>query len=208
VGVNPNLVPLLELDRQLEIVTQQVIRARIYFDLWWFYKGAETRPKIIDTLNDFSDFFRFDEHAQFVAMIIHCGAIWDNTKSALGLVRLAGKILDPKKSESDQVILDKIANYQNDAAGLVMIRNEAIAHRSATFDYAEAFTRAKVVPSNLPHAMTTRLMAINELRTRRNLYESVFATVPLEHLRRLLNSLGGPDLNAHSDVTDLFRNSL
>lgn len=202
--MNPNSAPPIELDRQLEIVTQQVIRASIYFDLWWFYQSADTRPRIVNTLNDFGDFFRFDEHAQFVSMIIHCGAIWDNTNGAVGLVTLSRKILNPKKSISDKAISEKMLKYQSEAAALITIRNEAIAHRSATFDYSDAFKRAQLVPGTLPKAMASWLIVINELRAKRNLHEEAFSTGPLDDARRLVHSLGGPNMTPRSDFADIF----
>ena len=84
---------MIGLDRRLEIVTQQIIRAKVYFDIWWFYKSPETRPQIIKKMNDFSEFYRFDEHAHFVAMIIHCGVIWDRSTRIVSLKKVAVDIL-------------------------------------------------------------------------------------------------------------------
>ena len=194
----------INLNRQLEIVTQQIIRARIYFDLWWFYKSANTRPKIIDTMDEFSDFFRFDEHAQFVSMIIHCGAVWDRTKGSVGLMSLASRILDQKRCPSDKALFDEITNYQSEAAGLVTIRKEAIAHRSAKFDYSKAFERAQLIPSAVPAAMDSWLAVANILRTRIGLPKEYFSTQPLNHVRAMIHKLGGPNLLPPSPLDDFF----
>ena len=201
-GKEETATSTIDLNRQLEIITQQIIRARIYFDLWWFYKSANTRPKIIDIMNEFSDFFRFDEHAQFVSMIIHCGAIWDKGRGSVSLMSLAIRILDQKRCSTDKALLDEITKYQSEAAGLIKIRNEAIAHRSATFDYPKAFERANLIPSAVPAAMDSWLAMANILRARIGLPEEYFAMLPLNDAKAMIHKLGGPNLLPPSPYHD------
>lgn len=42
----------LLIDQRLEIAGQLVVRTRIFYDIWWLYEGADTRSKIIDTMNE------------------------------------------------------------------------------------------------------------------------------------------------------------
>ena len=129
----------LSVERQLEIVTQQIIRAKIFYDIWWLYVGSESRPQIIETLDNFSEFFRFDEHAHFVSMIVHCAVVWDKRRDAVSLPSVAKSILDPRRNGDQKALLDKIESYRPVAEGLRTIRDKAIAHRSIELDYADAF---------------------------------------------------------------------
>lgn len=194
----------IPVERRLEIVTQQIVRAKLFYDIWWLYKGSETRPHIIDTLNDFSEFFRFDEHAHFVSMVIHCAAIWDKRRGNVSLPGVANCILDPRGKTEDKALDDAISGYAKAAQGLVKLRHEAIAHRSAEFDYSEAFTRAAVTPDSIPTMLGEWLNVANQLRKRRNMVDVTFAEVPLQDAQRVIHALGGPDLRPANPLDELF----
>ena len=198
-------MPALIVERQLEIVTQQLVRAKISHDIWWLYKGSETRPAIIETLNEFSEFFRFDEHAHFVSMVIHCAVVWDNVSGTVSQPTVSKQILDPRRFPADQTLTDDIAGRAKEAGGLVKLRHEAIAHRSVQFDYSAAFRRAGLVPNSVAGMLEAWLQLINRLRIRKSLSEVIFAEIPLQHLQQLIHSLGGPNLTPESPLDELFR---
>jgi len=50
---------LLSIDERIERAAQLVLRTRCFYDIWIYYEGKETRPTIIDTMQRFSEFFRF-----------------------------------------------------------------------------------------------------------------------------------------------------
>ena len=195
---------VIPVERRLEIVTEQIIRAKLFYDIWWFYKGNETRPHIIDTLNNFSEFFRYDEHAHFVSMIVHCAVVWDSRSNNISLCTVAKCILDPRRNCADRESVSAIEELRKNASGLVKIRHEAIAHRSGEFDYDEAFRRARVVPASIPVMIEAWLEVANNFRTAKGLPKSEFAELPLVHARRIITKLGGPDLNPSSPLDGLF----
>jgi hypothetical protein len=67
----------LPLDERIELSAQLVKRARIFHGIWFFYEGAETRPAILDTMNCYSEFFRFESHAHFVSLVVHLAALFE-----------------------------------------------------------------------------------------------------------------------------------
>ena len=73
---------------RLQLAGQLVARARIFYDIWWFYEGADTRPKIIGTMNTYSEFFRFDSHANFVALIVYLGGLFETRADTVNLPAL------------------------------------------------------------------------------------------------------------------------
>lgn len=196
----------LQAERQLEIVTQQIVRAKIFYDIWWFYHGSDTRPLIIDTLNEFSEFFRFDAHAHFVSMIVHCAVIWDPGLGKISLPSVARLTLDPKRNECDKELSRKIDIQRKAAKGLVQIRHEAIAHRSAISDYDEAIKRQGVVINTIPAMLVEWLETANELRAIRNpkMEEVDFHDLPLNHLQRLTHKLGGPNLHPRTSLDQIL----
>ena len=195
----------LSVERQLEIVTQQIIRAKIFYDIWWLYVGSESRPQIIETLDNFSEFFRFDEHAHFVSMIVHCAVVWDKRRDAVSLPSVAKSILDPRRNGDQKVLLDKIESYRPVAERLRTIRDKAIAHRSIELDYADAFKKAGVIPDCISTALHNWLDAVNALRTEKGMNTAVFAELPLEHARELIYALGGPNLKPENSLDYLFK---
>ena len=199
------VVPIA-INRQLEIVTQQIVRAKIFFDIWWLCRSDITRPLIIETLNDFSEFFRFDEHAHFVSMVIHCAVVWDKGSGKVSLPAVSKLVLDLKRSCSDKKLSDDISNLAKNAARLVKLRHEAIAHRSATYDYDEAFRRAGIIPATLPGLFEGWLNVTNQLRERRGMDHAIFAELPLQHAQRVIHALGGPDLLPANPLDSLFGN--
>lgn len=59
----------MTLHEKLERMEQVILRARAHFDVWWVDAGTPTRPRLLHTMNDFSEFFRFDEHAHQFAFV-------------------------------------------------------------------------------------------------------------------------------------------
>ena len=82
----PNPLPI---DERLETAAQLVLRTRIFYDIWRFFEGKETRPAIIDTMRCYSEFFRFDPHAHFVAFVVHVAALFEKRNDTVNLPRLA-----------------------------------------------------------------------------------------------------------------------
>ena len=68
----------LPLDERLDVAAQLAKRVRIFYDIWWFYDGADTRSRMLDTMNAYSEFFRFDTHAHFVSMVIHLAGLFES----------------------------------------------------------------------------------------------------------------------------------
>jgi hypothetical protein len=49
------LATALPIDERLETAGNLVVRARIFYDVWWLYEDVETRSKIVDVMNDYPD---------------------------------------------------------------------------------------------------------------------------------------------------------
>ena len=194
----------IPVSERLEVLTQQIIRSRIYYDLWWFTAGGESRPKIIDVLNELPDYFRFSEYGHFVAMIIHSANVFDTTRGTISLPRLARDVLDSSRYEAHQEIAAEVRRLCVAARGILKIRNKAIAHRSELDDYSEVFKQAGVQPNSLPVMMSSWLVTANQLREINGLSPAGFRDVPLRDQQELVFLLGGPDLRPHYQLADFL----
>ncbi|MBK6708443.1 MAG: hypothetical protein IPG54_13530 [Sphingomonadales bacterium] len=194
----------MPVDDRLHILTQQIVRARISYDLWWFTFGQPTRSQILDTLNDHPDFFRFSEHSHFVSMIIHCAVVWDKDSRSISLPSVAKDVLDTARYQNHCVLQKRIDISNCQAKDILSIRHNAIAHRSAIEDYAQVFQDAGVKPDELKVAMARWLSLTNELRAIRGLRQEDFREGAVQDFRGIIHRLGGPDLRPKSWLDEIL----
>ncbi|HVS26275.1 MAG TPA: hypothetical protein VHE58_03110 [Burkholderiales bacterium] len=61
----------------LDLAGQLAVRARVFLDIWWVYEGKPTRGKYLATMSRFSEFYRFEPHAHFVAMVMYLSQLFE-----------------------------------------------------------------------------------------------------------------------------------
>ena len=83
----------LSLNEQIDVAKNQLVRARISLDIWWHYIGSPTRDEVLESMNEFLEFFRFDEHAHRTAFIIQIATLFDKRKGAVTLENLKNAML-------------------------------------------------------------------------------------------------------------------
>jgi hypothetical protein len=181
----------LPLDERLEVAAQLIKRARIFYDIWWFYEGADTRPALLDTMDEYSEFFRFDSHAHFVAFVVYLAGLLETRSDTVNL-----RALLQEAKDSGVVAPDEIAKAEaalSWACGLVpkvaILRNNLFSHRSAKLSYKEVFEKASITPNQLRDLTDAGLRVTNILLTARGLQERSFHDLPKAHTQALFNDL-------------------
>jgi hypothetical protein len=136
----------LDLNQQINIARNQLVRARIFLDIWWHYHGSPTRGQSLDAMNEFPEFFRFDEHAHFTAFIVHIATLFDKRNDTVKLEKLRKSVFDNLTvSEEIKNELKTLFQQVNLIAEKVLVlRHKAFAHRSDKYNYDEAFKLADV----------------------------------------------------------------
>jgi AbiU2 len=166
----------LPIDDRIERAAQLVLRARIYFDVWFYFEGRDTRAGIMETMQEYSEFFRFAPHAHFVAFIVSIAALFDKRRDTItlpGLVREMGKAnLLPAQTKSDVTAL--IAQAGPLVSKITILRHNAFAHRSATLSYDEAFKAAAVTAFQMRELTEIALKIANCLTQARGRGEHFF----------------------------------
>jgi hypothetical protein len=169
---------------------QLVVRTRIFLDLWDFYHGP-SRAAILDAMNRFSEFFRFDEHAHRFSFFVHAAALFEKKSNTINLrhltkeLRDADRISDQELSEIDRLFASVAATVK----GIYLIRNKALAHRADSISFDKAFANASITTNNLRDLMTVALKIVNVLLGATAQNEQVFAELPLEDARAILAAL-------------------
>lgn len=155
----------LPVEQQLETAAQLAIRARIFFDIWWTYENSDTRPIIIETLNDYSEFFRFDSHANFISMIVHITNLFDIKRTdIISLKQLIEKFAQQGLDINIRLGIDQLFDQAKSAAqSAKILRDNLFAHRNAVDDYAAVFKRAAIKSDSLRELTDIALKIINRL---------------------------------------------
>ncbi|MCH8012988.1 MAG: hypothetical protein IIA61_13760 [Candidatus Marinimicrobia bacterium] len=181
----------LPLDERIELAAQLIKRARIFYDVWWFYEGTGTRPRILDTMNRYSEFFRFDTHAHFVSMVVHLAGLFETRSDTINFTALVDELdtsglFPPEDLGQAQ---DVIKEIQNLPSKLAILRSNLFAHRSASLSYKEAFRKADVTPNQLRDLTVAGLRIANILLHARGLPEQHFHELSRKDAERLLHDL-------------------
>jgi AbiU2 len=182
----------LPLDVRLDRAGQHVVRARLFFELWSYFEEDATRAKIIETMQDYSEFFRFTSHAYLVAYIIYIAGIFDKRRDTISVTRLASEMKTAELIKGQQVaeIDALLAEAAPIADKVTILRHNAFAHRSAMIGYDDVFKMAAVTPGQLRELTELVLKIVNRLLLARGLNEQDFAPLPREDAEKIMRALG------------------
>jgi hypothetical protein len=181
----------LTLNERVYRIGQHVVRARIFFDLWYYFEGEETRSKIIDVMEEYNELFKFTPHAYLTSYLIYIAGTFDKTKGTISfihLIRDATKvgIVNPVEARN----LDKLmADAKPLADKATLLRHGAFAHRSASVSYNDTFKQAAVTPDELRELTEIALAIANRLLAACGLQSQYFRTLPREAAEAMMKAL-------------------
>jgi len=181
---------MMDLETKLDTLIQLVLRARCFFDFWWVYEGAPTRRKNLDAMNQYSEFFRFNAHAQQVAYTIYLCQLFEIKPKTLNI---AGALKQAKDRSLPQDSITAVEQLLQEAKPivkkLVIIRSNLFAHRSLSLNYKTAFAKAAITPNQIKRLCEIGLEAVNSLRLTLGQDQYGFSELPTEDLSRLLKNI-------------------
>jgi hypothetical protein len=182
---------VLPIDDRIERAAQLVLRSRVFFDIWFYFEGSDTRPALLDTMQEYSEFFRFAPHAHFVAFVISIVAIFDRRRDTISLRQLAREMTQSKLlSAQAQTDVDVLLRRTEPLVSKVTIlRHNAFAHRSITISYDEAFKKAAVTPFQLRELTELALLIANQLGQARGRDAHFFNEMPRDDAAAMLKAL-------------------
>ena len=180
----------LPLDERLYRAGQHVVRSRLFFDLWFYFEGP-TRPKIIETMWEYNEFFRFAPHAYFLAYVMHIAAMFDRRKDTISLIRLSHemKAADQIRGQVTIEVDTLLAQAIPIVSKVTTLRHYAFAHRSARISYDDAFKKAAVTAAQLRDLTELALKIANRLLLARGLKDEVFTPLPVEAAKAMMKAL-------------------
>jgi hypothetical protein len=181
----------LPLIQRLDRVGQHIVRARLFFDLWSYFEEENSRQKIIDTMREYNEFFRFTPHAYLAAYVIYVAGVFDKSRGTISLGRLAREVKVANQL-SDQYLAHieaLLAQASPIADKVAILRNNAFAHRSAHTSYNDVFEMAAVTPNELRDLTDIALKIANQLLSASGLQEQYFTELPREAADAMMKTL-------------------
>lgn len=184
-----------QLREDVDLAGHLAVRARVFLDIWRLYDGAPTRGKYLETMSRFSEFYRFEPHAHFVAMVMYLSQLFEPRNDTLNLptllkqARSAG--LSDSVFEEGKLILESMKPL---ASKVKILRSNLFAHRSAKLSYSEVFNLAKVTPDQLRELSDAALRFANTLGRNFGVRGKIIHALSPTHAERVLKVLA--DSNA------------
>jgi hypothetical protein len=77
----------MTIQQQLDILGKVLLRARIFFDIWWIYEGRPNRPKYLKAMNCYPEFFRYDSASHQIAYIMLLCQLFEDKPNTNSLQR-------------------------------------------------------------------------------------------------------------------------
>lgn len=133
-----------KVDRHLEELLQTVKAARANYDIWWAYK--KDRPKYVDVLNEYLEFFRVSIHAHFVAMLMALYKIYDKRSDSIGICALLDEAFADSEftTEEKEKINTNLALAKPISEKVKTLRHKLFAHRDRKLDYDDTFSSVQI----------------------------------------------------------------
>ena len=144
---------------------QAVSWAALNYEIWWVYKGEETRPQFVGAMNRYNVFFRTSIHAHFVSLLMALYRIYETRSDTYNLPRCIKLLREHGTLDSKK--LDELDHLYQDAKSLwvkvCILRNEAFGHRSLNLDIGDVFKKAAVKPTDLKALVEKTKLLLNVL---------------------------------------------
>jgi hypothetical protein len=184
-------MPTLSFDVRIDRAGHLIVLARRFYDVWWLYVGVDTRAAILDSMNRFPEFFRFDEHAHFVSLVTHLASLFERRSDTINFESLVDEaevnnLMPANFIAEARAALDSVAHIRPKVA---ILRSNTFAHRSASLSYEDAFRKAAFTPNQLRDMTVAGLSIANALLAGRGLGPVLFTKSTAEHTRGMLRAL-------------------
>jgi AbiU2 len=177
------------LNDRVERATYLSVRSRVFFDIWFYFEGKDTRPAIINTMGRFSGFFEYDPEAHFAAFVIYIAALFDKRRNTISLPHLAREVKKKTTIEKADEIDALLQQAEPLANKVAILRNKVFGHRSANISYDDVSQQAAVTADELRALTELSLQIANGLARVCGCAEQSFEFLPLKHAAAMLQAL-------------------
>jgi hypothetical protein len=177
----------LSLPERIHAASTTLIVARASFDIWRLYAGASTRPTFFAGMEEYSEFFWFDEEAHFRVAVVGIYSLFDGRTDTVTLTSL----IDAVKALGNDVasIRSRLELLAHAVKAVKTLRHKLFAHRDHGLGYNEAYQLAKVRPDDLRTLLDESLAILNDLACLLSLPKFAFNEFVAQHTSEMLHKL-------------------
>lgn len=154
-----------QIRKSVDALRHTAVVAGLNYEIWWLYKGAETRPLYLERMKRYSPFFQTSIHAHFVALIVALYRLYETRKDTHN-ISLILDLLEKKGALEAGVLASLRGRY--DALKplwikVSILRNNVFGHDSLEYSEGEAFAVAQLTPDDLRDLWLGTCDLLNEL---------------------------------------------
>lgn len=181
----------LPLKTQVEELTTVLRLARASFDIWWYFTNKKFVDANRELIDELSQFFYFNNEANFCSFVTRICILFDKTKSAQDLESVGKIVFSATPKDAVQLMNFKtlLLNAQKSADKLLVLRHNVMAHKSRFSRFSEVYRTAGITPNEMLALTSICLEAINILREQLAMYEVMYE-----------NDFLGNDLKALAEI--------
>lgn len=132
------------------LLCQSLTQAKMYYETWWVLKGNKTRPKYVDGMRVYNNFFFTISNATFVSMLTTLYWLYETRNDTINVKKLIQSakddgLLNDKALEIIEKLQEKIKPLWIKVSTL---RNEYFCHMKDESSLKKCFEKADITPDD------------------------------------------------------------
>lgn len=140
-----------KIDQYATEIRHTVSTALLNFEIWWVYRGSDTGPKFINTMNKYPLFFQTSVDAHFVALLMALYRLYETRSETFNIPGFL-RLLRVQQAISSEALTQLQHLYEEAKPIWVkvsILRNKAFGHRSNAHSVSDVFAEADVTADQL-----------------------------------------------------------
>ncbi len=153
------------MSKQLGQLHNEIMAAKMHYGIYHVFMNEVDRPKFVDVMNRFIEFFRPAINAHFVSMVTSLSVIYDQGEKSVHIQGLLEEIenLSGVDSNAVRVLKDRIEKNRPILKKMFRVRNNAIAHLSKNLSIEETFSKARLTRNDLRDLIQDTMNILQEI---------------------------------------------
>ena len=181
----------MDYDAHIKELQDTVTTASLNYEIWWTFRGSETRPKYVDVMNRYRLYFHAAIGAHFVALLMALYRLYETRPDTLNIPKFLDRLESDGALEAVELstLRDRHAAAKPLWVKVSILRNKIYGHRALDLDIEEAFERAGVTPFDFRDLVAQTKELLNDLTHRLRSSTHAFNLSATHDTVRLLEAL-------------------
>jgi hypothetical protein len=152
-------------DAHVKELQDTATTASLNYEVWWVFRGSETRPKYVDVMNSYRLYFHAAIGAHFVALLVALYRLYETRPDTHNIPNFLDRLEEDAalKKEDLNSLRDQYTAAKPLWIKVSILRNKVYGHRALDLDIEEAFGEAGVTPYELRDLVAKTKTLLNDL---------------------------------------------